>query len=1035
MIIAPMLGRDRAGRKKLYSCTTSTGSAYRPCAIVEDVVQPSGKSIFTVLLVNDGVVSATSGGPKGQPFTTAINLAPFATAMALQSGTVGAFACVVRACSPSLCALSCCVAAVVNELSTNGYYGEVSSLPVVSAATGWTITLAEATWSVLSITLPTGAQTQSLLRPTDDASVFAGARAGTNFGAAATLTVGTSVSANHDTTSVAFIRFDTASLGPTVSSAILELTVAQVDPSGTSLLTLIALNAGAVAGLAEGTLTWNAASWALNASVDGVVDNVVRNFVKLDAHAIAGHISVNPGDTGVVKRVDVTDSVLAGGAVGFLIARRMRNNFYGGNFAPAEGIPADTLNGGAAVAFFSKETGLVGTLDKRPALRMIVNGNAAAVRLSPAEEANLRDHAAAEAEASSDDDDEVFEGDYSLKTIAELHTATGESGQCSSWESPYINHFVSIQGTVIAVFDGSGDVDGFVVQDSTAAFSGMLVLLAPEQVGSLTAGLGFMPDTRSVVRVEGVVGHVLGNPVLQRLSAVTLVTRRVAMPDPVHIMTRTLYAGCTLEGEMYRNMVIELTNVQFTIDPDPSEMSAAQYRTALGNLSNIVNAPEHDPSDEGELYLDDGTGPVQIDDKLFDVIGALGWDPQHRCGVYLGTVIESVTAVAVFDDSQSAVGYELGNPPTLELNIIEMSTSRITACPDAAPAAPAPVVGPPAHPPTLAQLTISGINAAAFDLAVVQLALVAMLGASATVESAEYPVEHAQFSFMADDSAAALQPATLVAVARSLAVNEVPIMASNIALAAVRAGGRRSLQMARAAYTLSVFGLRTPGSAAKAVAGISAFATVDATHGLAVQLLLADETDIHTVSVDALPVVSARLGVSVTYARADTASPQATLDATLSVSALAAALTAAGVANTGVSAGPAGAADDDEALTPMQRKLVGGIVGGVGGALLLCCVALLVARSLKSSAAAMATPPPPSKQVDEQEPSDDFAPLPPHAPTPAMAAPSPRSPTRAETLAAVASPVAAERPAPVVRAPDPQAEEEEAAAEEEQQQA
>jgi hypothetical protein len=341
------------------------------------------------------------------------------------------------------------------------------------------------------------------------------------------------------------------------------------------------------------------------------------------------------------------------------------------------------------------------------------------------------------------------------------------------------------------------------------------------------------------------------------------------------------------------------------------------------------------------------------------------------------------------------------------------------------------------HPPTLAQLTISGINAATFNLSAVQRALVAMLGASATVVSAEYPVENALFSFMADDSASALQPATLVAVARSLAVNEVPIMASNIALAAVRAGGRRSLQMARAAYSLSVFGLRTPGGAAKAVAGIAAFAAVDATHGLAVQLLLADETDIHTVSVDAPPVVSARLGVSVTYARADTASPQATLDATLSVSALAAALTAAGVTNTGVSAGPAGAADDDEALTPMQRKLVGGIVGGVGGALLLCCVAFLVARSLKSSAAAMAAAPPPPKQADEQDAADEFAPLPPHVP---MAAPSPRSPTRAETLAAVASPVVAERPAPVVRAPEPapqqaEEEEEEAAAEEEQQQA
>jgi hypothetical protein len=262
---------------------------------------------------------------------------------------------------------------------------------------------------------------------------------------------------------VAFIKFDASQFTAGMSSALLELTVASASASGPSLMTVLALSRATADAWAEGTITWTGASFALNATVAGVVANVVNNYVRMDnGHSIAGHLTVNPGDVGALKRVDVTDAVRAGGVVGFLIARRMRNNLYTGNYAPVDGIPADTLNGGDAVTFFSKESAVNAT---RPSLRVIVNGApSAAPREMPAERPSVRTHAVATAAEQA-----PVLGTYETMSIASLHATTGEDGSCASWESPYISHAVTIEGIVVAVFDGNGGIDGFVLQARACA--------------------------------------------------------------------------------------------------------------------------------------------------------------------------------------------------------------------------------------------------------------------------------------------------------------------------------------------------------------------------------------------------------------------------------------------------------------------------------------------------------------------------------------------------------------------------------------
>ena len=543
MVIAAMVGRTGSGKLPLYTCATSTGSAYRPCNFVND------NGLLTMVIVNDAVLSVQSGSKMPQAFAMKVSLAAIATQLGLVDGAV----------------------AVVNELSTAGYNNEVSSLQPLYRNASWSFTILMPAWSVISITLPVGAQTNAALPPTGDATLFATGANAVAQGAAATLTVGTSNTAVHDTTSVALLRFSTSAYtASTITSAVLELTVTAA-PSASSIMIIYALTATAAANWTESTVTWAIAAASsislLNATLNGPVSSVANNFVNhASGVTIAGHISVSPSDLGVLKRVDVSDAVRGSpNVVAFAIVRRMRNNQYLGNVAPAAGIPADTLSGGAAVSFASKEAT---TVASRPQLRILVNG-APFSALPTARDAPIslsRAHANdADYDADLDTDLSDTDPEYVIvDSIASIRAQSGEAGACASWESPMLDHYVTVKGTVIAVFNSpqANGQFGFVMQDSTDPFSGLLVQLSAEQAGTLTSGQGFLPAIGNVVRVDGVVGHNLGNTILEQVSGITLVSPKVALPVPVTVTAASLASGCTLASEQYRNMVVSLSSLR-----------------------------------------------------------------------------------------------------------------------------------------------------------------------------------------------------------------------------------------------------------------------------------------------------------------------------------------------------------------------------------------------------------------------------------------------------------------------------------------
>ncbi len=81
MVISRMLGPDKKGRKTMLNCTTT--SAYRPCALIQD------GDIVHLVLVNDGVITATSGGGKGIALQVSVSLKSL-LALDLQAGSLGA---------------------------------------------------------------------------------------------------------------------------------------------------------------------------------------------------------------------------------------------------------------------------------------------------------------------------------------------------------------------------------------------------------------------------------------------------------------------------------------------------------------------------------------------------------------------------------------------------------------------------------------------------------------------------------------------------------------------------------------------------------------------------------------------------------------------------------------------------------------------------------------------------------------------------------------------------------------------------------
>ena len=362
-VVAPAL----AGGKPLATCTASTTvSNSFVCALTKN----AAGTVFYLVASNDisGITDSyypgTTADPAGSAAALTINLAP----LFASSNSV----------------------AIITEVSGSTYLGEVSLFTSLSGGSSLTKTLPP--FGVMRMTVPVNAQTITNVSSTT-ATVKAGANAGVT--TPSVLTVGTSNTAVHDTTSVGMLQFDlTGNTNPAASAnaVLLELTVATAA-SAASVLHVIGLNPCSSMNWTKSNITWAGAPWGLTVP-SGTIAAIRNNFALMSGfqpgNNFLGHITVNTGDAGAVKRLDVTQFVqnaAQGGAtkVGFMIVRRFRSDgICTGPSCPgmnctlgvctaglgnAAGLtPADTLSGGSAVTFASDTAG-----SGAPALRIVAD--------------------------------------------------------------------------------------------------------------------------------------------------------------------------------------------------------------------------------------------------------------------------------------------------------------------------------------------------------------------------------------------------------------------------------------------------------------------------------------------------------------------------------------------------------------------------------------------------------------------------------------------------------------------------------------
>eukprot|EP01036_Dinobryon_divergens_P023012 gene23012-31323_t len=328
------------GKKQLLSCTpvlSSPASTYRQCVTVVDAVN----NLYHVLVVNDGDNSTSSATSARTPyhFTITVNL----SALSVAVGSVVA----------------------IDEVSIyNGYvfHGEVSKVAVVDAS--YTLQHFLPAWGVASFSVSKAAMNGSVFYATDSTIVSAGVSTATVLNNQSALRIGTSTTADHSSTFVSFIKFLLpASMIKESPMALLKLTVQKVDKSAPS--TCLVVGAGSTAGAdtwSAKNLSWSSAGFGLRIPKGIVLNNISNDFTVFRRNYIAGHVTVNPVDTGSVKYVDITNylkmlktSSSSMVTVTLFIVRRVRSNTFPYGSTALGNSAGDSLNNGNSVEFYGSQ--------------------------------------------------------------------------------------------------------------------------------------------------------------------------------------------------------------------------------------------------------------------------------------------------------------------------------------------------------------------------------------------------------------------------------------------------------------------------------------------------------------------------------------------------------------------------------------------------------------------------------------------------------------------------------------------------------
>lgn len=334
------------GSRPLLACTFKSNnigsSDYRTCLTVVSSNQ------YDILLVNDASDSKTaSTADKPYTFDLSMNLGP----LSVPSGAV----------------------VMVIEFSRDSstvshtYHGEISD--IISLDASLNVSHYVPIGAVMSFSITRSPQVAVALPTVDDTYVAAGRWFSSSaFSTSSVLKVGTSATFNHSSTNVAALQFNIPSNYKNANFIVLELVVASMTGHNESISSVVGTSRAS--SWSAGSLSWKSASYALRTPVNvSYVNKVSYDFVDFGSVDMLGHVTVNPSDAvGTTKRIDVTEFVKSATYtnIEIFIARRVRNNVFRKSSTSSADFPADDLNGGQSVSFYSSR---YSDVTRRPQLR------------------------------------------------------------------------------------------------------------------------------------------------------------------------------------------------------------------------------------------------------------------------------------------------------------------------------------------------------------------------------------------------------------------------------------------------------------------------------------------------------------------------------------------------------------------------------------------------------------------------------------------------------------------------------------------
>jgi hypothetical protein len=177
--------------------------------------------------------------------------------------------------------------------------------------------------------------------------------------------------------------------------------------------------------------------------------------------------------------------------------------------------------------------------------------------------------------APSDTADSIYDVQYN-------ETNQGTGNDC--YPSPHKGQVVSIRGIVTAVLPG--EYPNFWLQTPDKGLWS----------GAFVYDLSVDPDRGDDVTITASVDEYFGLTEIKDVTGFEIHSTGNSIPAPVTITTADLAGGCNAGSEAYEGVLVRVNNVSCT--------------TA--------------PNEYGEWFIDDGSGPCQVDDYIYSYAAALG---------------------------------------------------------------------------------------------------------------------------------------------------------------------------------------------------------------------------------------------------------------------------------------------------------------------------------------------------------------------------------------------------------------------------